>query len=44
MLALEHMIRGHFLAARFLTSVPTVARTAGHLSLSKKKKNKSMTI
>lgn len=31
MLALEDMIRGHSLAARFLTRVPTVARTAGVL-------------
>lgn len=38
MLALEDMIWGHSLAARFLTRVPTVARTAGDLYKKKKKK------
>lgn len=36
MLAPEDMIWGHSLAARFLTRVPTVARTAGDLHLKKK--------
>lgn len=45
MLALEDMIWGHSLAARFLTRVPTVARTAGDLNKKKEeKKNHHTTI